>query len=81
MSTIRRVSLRDDPDTAQELPFHFRIGDEVVINPDGERATVEDAVFDGKMPAGFYTITHHLRRQDGGMIEMELPDLLQFNRS
>jgi hypothetical protein len=63
-----------------EHNFPFAVGDEVTINRDGETATVEDAVWEGA-PAGSYTLTYHVVRENGENVEIELTELLKFNEA
>jgi hypothetical protein len=70
-----------DPYATLEHFFPFAVGDEVTINGDGETATVEDAVWEGDVPAGFYTLTYHIMRENGENLEIELTELLKFNKT
>jgi hypothetical protein len=75
----KRVRVRDLYATL-EHNFPFAVGDEVTINGDGETATVEDAVWEGG-PAGSYTLTYHVVRENGENLEIGLTELLKFNEA
>ena len=74
----KRVRIRDLYATL-EHNFPFAVGDEVTINRDGEKATVEDAVWEGE--ADSYTLTYHVVRENGENLEIELTELLKFNEA
>jgi hypothetical protein len=76
----KRVRIRDLYATL-EHNFPFAVGDEVTINANGETATVEDAVWEGKAPAGSYTLTYHVTRENGENLEIGLTELLKFNEA
>ena len=79
MANKKRVAIRDYNATVDH-DFPFGLGDELTVNADGDAATVEDAVWEGQVPHGFYTVTYHLVKTDGQQLELELSDLLKFNR-
>jgi hypothetical protein len=76
----KRVSIRDIYATLYH-DFPFGLNDELVIDADGNTGIVQDAVWEGEdTPATFYTVTYSLRTESGEQRQMELNELLAFNK-
>jgi hypothetical protein len=80
MTNEKTVWIRDHNATIDH-DFPFSLGEELTIDADGTKAIVEDAVWKGEdAPATWYTVTYYMKTSDGTTREIELTDLLQFNR-
>jgi hypothetical protein len=60
--------------------FPFQVGDEVTVQSSGKKGIVEDAIWEGEVPAGFYTLTYYLITKDGEKLEVEFADLKGWDK-
>jgi hypothetical protein len=76
----KRVSIRDYNATVDH-DFPFALGEEVIIDSDGNTGIVEDAIWEGKdAPATHFTITYSVKcASDGTVRELKLAEILALN--
>ncbi|MEK6279716.1 MAG: hypothetical protein AABN95_05115 [Acidobacteriota bacterium] len=76
-----KVSIKDVNATANH-DFPFALGAKVNFDKDGNKGTVEDAIWEGylKAPATHYTITYQIRTPSGEIRHLKLNEILGLNK-
>jgi hypothetical protein len=76
----KQVRIRDlNADQIHDFPY--TLGEEIVVDKDGNTGVVEDAIWEGNSdaPSTHYTVTYHLKVKNGSTRELGLNDLLPLN--
>jgi hypothetical protein len=76
-----RVSIKDINATVNH-DFPFQLGAKVIYDDDGNKGTVEDAIWEGKSKAAasHYTITYQIKTPSGEIRHLKLNEILGFNK-